>query len=272
MTNLAQRAITGIILAAVIISSILLGRLSFVLLMLSINILGLIEFYRLFKSYTGSPRNTMGIFLSISLLTGFALVIFRVSDWKILLMNIPVVFGIFIVELFLEAKSPFQNLALTFLGLIGITVPIAFFLTLAVPTHPGNYPGLVLGYFFILWANDSGAYFAGKYLGKRPLFLRISPHKTWEGSIGGACCALLITSIFPGLLAPIPFAVWFGMALVIIITGTFGDLIKSLMKRSLQIKDSGTILPGHGGILDRFDTLLGSAPFVFVYLLAFHYL
>ena len=114
---------------------------------------------------------------------------------------------------------------------------------------------------------DSGAFFIGKLIGKHYLFKRISPKKTWEGSIGGFLAAglagFLNFILFEGLLL----SQWLLLALIINLTGSFGDLTKSMLKRSAGVKDSGNILPGHGGILDRFDSLMGSAPFVLVYLI-----
>lgn len=267
MTNSVQRTLTGLILGILIIFSITYGLYSFVLLILIIDILGLFEFYRLFNPYTHSPRNITGVVLSLSILVPFVLVITNIYDWKILLINIPVASAIFISELYLKAKEPFHNLALIFLGIICVTIPLCFFVALSIlPLGSGKYPYVTLGYFFILWSNDSGAYFFGKFFGKHPLFLRLSPQKTWEGSFGGTICALVVTFFLSRFFSTVKWDEWLSIALIIIATGTFGDLIKSLMKRSLNIKDSGTILPGHGGILDRFDTLLGSAPFVFCYL------
>lgn len=267
MTNLAQRALTGIILVTVMICSIIYGPNGFITLILIVNFLGLLEFYRLFNPYTFFPRNMSGIILSMTSLITVSIVLSGMSDWRILLVNIPLAFAIFITELFLKGKYPFHNLAFIFLGIICVTVPLCFFIALAIlPLSSGNYPYVVLGYFFILWSHDSGAYFAGKYFGKRPLFLRLSPKKTWEGSLGGAVCVLMVTFFVSRFFPTLSWIQWLGMALIIIVAGTMGDLIKSLMKRSLGIKDSGTILPGHGGILDRFDSLLGSAPFVFCYL------
>ena len=267
MTNLIQRAFTGLILVLVIFCSIIYGPFSFILLIFTINVFGLLEFYRLFNSYTLLPRSITGVILSAVILITCILVISGKVSWQALLVNIPLVFGIFITELYLRAKDPFQNLAFIFLGIICITIPLCFFFALAVLLPGSGYhPYLVLGYFFILWSNDSGAYFTGKYLGKRPLFLRLSPGKTWEGSLGGAICAFTVAFFLPGIFSTLGRIEWLSLALIIIVTGTYGDLIKSMMKRSLGVKDSGTILPGHGGILDRFDTLLGSAPFVFCYL------
>jgi phosphatidate cytidylyltransferase len=129
----------------------------------------------------------------------------------------------------------------------------------------------VPGCFFILWANYTGAYFTGRYLGRRFFFKRISPKKTWEGSLGGTVCALLVSYLSSLFFTEINSVHWIIIALIIVVTGTFGNLVKSLMKRSLNLKDAGTILPGHGGMLDRFDSLLGSSPFVFSYLILFQY-
>ncbi len=289
MTNLAQRALTGSILVLVISMSVTWGLYSFILLLLAIDILGLHEFYRIFTSEELSPGRGPGMLLSVSGLLTFALtlsgIISGIDGGKILLINIPLAFGIFLSELYGNAKNPIHNLAFTFMGILWITIPLCFFT--AIACYPFNGPsgfpvagpaffpagshsyhnGLILGYFFITWASDTGAYFIGRTLGRHPLFLRISPKKTWEGCLGGGVFALLAGLAdawlfpFPGLLG------WMGMAIIISITGVFGDLIKSLMKRSLNLKDSGTLLPGHGGILDRFDSLLGSAPFVYAWLI-----
>jgi phosphatidate cytidylyltransferase len=123
----------------------------------------------------------------------------------------------------------------------------------------------LLGFFIITWFHDTGAYLYGKRFGKHKLFERISPKKTWEGSIAGALVAILTSAGFSSLVPGIAWFDWIVLAGLIIIFGTFGDLAESMFKRSLNIKDSGHILPGHGGILDRFDTVFISAPFVFLY-------
>jgi phosphatidate cytidylyltransferase len=267
--NLIKRAITGIALAAIITLAISLSQYSFILLVLLINLLSLQEFYRLFYSSAVLPRKIPGMVLSVCMLVTATLFITGKTHHEVLLLNLPAAFGIFITELFLKAENPFQNLAFTFLGIICITIPLCFFIAVAfLPAGPYHYQN-VLGYFFLLWASDTGAYFTGKYFGRHLLFERISPKKTWEGSLGGATAALLLASVIALYFKTTsPFS-WIMMAIIIVVTGSFGDLVKSLMKRSLHIKDSGTILPGHGGMLDRFDSLLGSAPFVFSYLILF---
>jgi phosphatidate cytidylyltransferase len=125
---------------------------------------------------------------------------------------------------------------------------------------------IIFGCLFILWASDTGAYFAGTFFGKRKLFERISPKKSWEGFFGGALLALVFAYGLSRYLDYLSVTQWFVIAVIIIVGGTFGDLIESLLKRSIEIKDSGTVLPGHGGFLDRFDGLLISTPFIVAYL------
>ena len=131
----------------------------------------------------------------------------------------------------------------------------------------GDYnPHLIIGLFLILWASDTGAYFAGMRFGKRKLFERVSPKKSWEGSVGGAALSLLFAigiAYFVRELAPWK---WMFISLITVIIGTYGDLVESLFKRSMDIKDSGRKLPGHGGFLDRFDSLLLSIPFIIIFL------
>ena len=257
------------ILAMTIAASITWNGYSFAILVLAINLLGLLAFYRLFHLYTLPPKNVIGALLSSGFLISCILATSHISDWQILLINIPIAFSLFMIGLCVKSKHPFHNLAFIFLGIICITIPLCFFTGIAfLPFIVGNYyPHLVLGYFFILWSGDAGAYLAGIYFGRRKLFERISPKKTWEGSFGGAACATAVVWLNSSFFLTLHTPAWIGMALIVVGTVTFGDLIKSMVKRSLGLKDSGTLLPGHGGIPDRFDTLFGSASFVFSYLI-----
>jgi len=134
---------------------------------------------------------------------------------------------------------------------------------------PFNSGSIIMGLLFTLWASDTGAYFAGKTFGRRPLFARVSPKKTWEGSVGGGVAALLMAGVFSyfyNILSPWQ---WLVIAVLIVVAGTYGDLVESLFKRSIHIKDSGTVIPGHGGFLDRFDGLLIASPVIVVFIRLF---
>ena len=186
----------------------------------------------------------------------------------IIMLMLPLLSLIFIIELFRKKDKPFLNIGITLLGIIYITLPIMLFSMIGIPVNdPGNYRmHLVLGFFIILWSSDTGAYLAGMKFGKHKLFERISPKKTWEGSIGGTALALTVAWILSRYFPELSLNEWLVFAFIIVVFGSLGDLAESLLKRSLNVKDSGSILPGHGGALDRFDGLFGAAPFVFLYL------
>lgn len=266
--NLLRRSITGFVLVIIITWAVLAGKYSFFVLILMIDILSLFEFYRLIRSDQIQPRRTAGVVLSFSILITVMLVAMG-GDEKLLLINLPLAFLVFIRELFLNAKNPFLNLAITFFGVFYITVPLCFFIEIPflAPGATRYQYQLVLGFFLILWASDTGAFFVGRSFGRHQLFGRISPGKTWEGVSGGLMLAMAAALIIARFFSCIDSISWMMVALIIVVTGIAGDLIKSMLKRSLNLKDSGKILPGHGGMLDRFDSLIGSAPFVFCYLL-----
>jgi phosphatidate cytidylyltransferase len=267
--NTLLRSITGFFLVFIITGAVLSGAYFFLLLMFTILLLSLNEFYRLFYDSNIQPRLTLGIFLSVVIWLSSFLVFLQSVNWQIIIILIPTVASFFYIELFRKAPNPFINLAITFMGIICITLPLLCFTFIAFLPNPTQayQPLNILSYFFMIWASDTGAYIVGKAIGKHKLFLRISPGKTWEGTIGGALITLIVAFTLSYFKIGILHNNWITLTLIIVITGILGDLTKSLLKRSLEIKDSGNILPGHGGMLDRFDSLIGSAPFVFSYYL-----
>jgi phosphatidate cytidylyltransferase len=192
---------------------------------------------------------------------------------------------LFIAELYLKHEDPIQNWAYTMLSQMYIALPFSLLNVLAFNATSQGFVAfntlLPLSVFIFLWMNDTGAYCIGSLIGRHKLFPRISPAKSWEGSIGGAIVVLAVaygigwldsvqvsdldspTVLFRGMLS-IP--EWLGLGLVVAIFGTWGDLVESLFKRTLGIKDSGNILPGHGGMLDRFDSALMAIPAAVIYL------
>lgn len=266
-----QRTVTGIAIITVTIGAVMLGAYSFLVLCLLINLSGLIEFYRLFQINQHPVRNALGVLLSATLFITLCPYILGVVDPRVLLINLGLISVIYITELYHKSDTPFLNLAYIFLGIVYITVPLVLFFSCAVGFSDKLYhPEIILGYLFLLWANDTGAFITGSLLGKHPLFERISPKKTWEGSAGGAILVVGVVVMNSMLFKELSLSGWAIIGVSAVIMGTFGDLVKSMMKRSLRVKDSGTILPGHGGILDRFDSLIGSAPFVYAYLIFQH--
>ena len=176
-------------------------------------------------------------------------------------------------ELYLKAKDPIANWAYTMMSQLYIALPFSLLNILAFQFTNSDVPWLLpLSVFVFLWVNDSGAYCIGSLLGRHKLFPRISPGKSWEGSVGGGVFVLIAAWLVSyittqkGITTNLTTLQWMGMGLVVVVFGTWGDLIESLFKRTLGIKDSGNVLPGHGGMLDRFDSSLLAIPAVVVYL------
>lgn len=162
-------------------------------------------------------------------------------------------------------KIPFQSIAVTFLGVLYVALPWILFMQVGFWTNKYSYQ-VPLGILFCLWASDTGAYFAGRKFGKRKLFERISPKKTWEGLAGGFLLSQAVAVVLSFYFMEIEIWRWWAISAIIVVFGTWGDLAESMLKRSLQIKDSGSFIPGHGGFLDRFDGLLIAMPWVFAIL------
>ncbi len=277
MSNLAQRLITGSIFVVVLVGCIWWSAWSMFVLMLAIGVLGLNEFYNLSVKAGASPQKYFGIF--VGFFTVFTAFFIRGGHAIGLgtFALIPLLFTIFFVELWRKKDNPFANIAWTIAGLVYIIVPIAWLtwtftpkaflidfepIQKLIPPYNGN--GL-LTFFILIWVSDSMAYVTGRLFGKNKLWERISPKKTQEGFVGG-----LVFTIATGFVLGYYWLSsnqtdiglkWGAIALVISVTGMFGDLVESLFKRSIDVKDSGTILPGHGGILDRFDALFLATPF-----------
>lgn len=200
-----------------------------------------------------------------------------VKGFAVMLPYILTIIYLFISELYTKNKDAVTNMAYTMLGQMYIALPLAMINILAFKRDAnGFFSGydmlLPLSVFILLWANDSGAYCFGSLFGKHKLFPRISPGKTWEGSIGGGIFAIVIAGVI-GYLANggnnphmLNIYQWLGLGAVVVVFGTWGDLVESLFKRTIGVKDSGKILPGHGGMMDRFDSSLMAIPAAVIYL------
>ncbi len=188
---------------------------------------------------------------------------------RYLLLIFLIIFKIILGELFLQNKNPIINIGVTLTGLLYIVLPFSILNFFYYPEMNYGFPSgrpLLIGFFIIIWGNDTFAYLSGMAFGKHKLFERISPKKTWEGTIGGGVFAVIAAIVLSFIYKDFNAFEWMGFALTIIIFGTFGDLFESLIKRTIGLKDSGNIMPGHGGILDRFDSILIAAPFAYLYI------
>jgi phosphatidate cytidylyltransferase len=228
-----------------------------------------LEFYQLVETAGNSPRKNTGLTLGIL----FFLICFgmvnNILPEKSYLIFIPALIFIFLFEAFSERSGILQNSAVTFTGFVYVAIPFSLLNFMVHPGYP-NYPvfnsKLLIGVLFIVWIYDSMAYLFGSKFGKHKIYKKISPNKSWEGFFGGTVFALIMGVINSVLFKEISSASWIIISILVIVFGTLGDLFESTIKRRLKVKDSGTILPGHGGLLDRFDSLLFVIPVVYVWL------
>jgi phosphatidate cytidylyltransferase len=256
-----------------ILATLYLNRIFFAAIFLVVVILGLLEFYTITATEDCKPQKYTGTILGTIIyliVTGF----FLFLEQHILIIGIslvlilPVLLIPVIVELYRKKDKPLINVAVTIFGLIYIALSLSLLNLMNDPiggTVFHHFPAYLTAYFLITWIYDTGAYLVGKSFGKYKFFERISPKKTWEGTIGGVVIAIAAATGFFFITEGIQLIHLLALSVLVICFGTFGDLSESLFKRSLNLKDSGNILPGHGGILDRFDTIFVSAPFVFLY-------
>jgi phosphatidate cytidylyltransferase len=261
------RAITAFFFTIVMLGSIFLGAYTFSAFYLLLSLVALLEFYKMVKIGGIRPHCNIGVMVAAAIYLTTAAYHFFQFELKYLLVIIPLIFSVFIAELYKKNKIPFANISYTFVGFIYITIPFCFFYSLGFLIDFNHYSyHFPLAFLLMLWANDTGAYLFGMKLGKRKLFERHSPKKSWEGFFGGVFTSLLVSALLSLQFKEVEPLVWAGMAVIISCFGTLGDLVESMLKRSLEVKDSGSFLPGHGGFLDRFDGLLIAAPIVYVYL------
>ncbi|WP_066830666.1 phosphatidate cytidylyltransferase [Rufibacter ruber] len=265
LNNLQLRLLAGIIGGAVFIGAIFWSAWTFFLLFLVLTVLGLLEFYRLLAGKGYQPNKALGVLLGLELYVMFFWVKYGGLDPQWLYLLLPLMAFTLVAELYRKKEHPFENIAFTLLGVLYIAVPFALLHVLAF--WPERYSWqIILGVMFLIWASDTGAYAAGKTFGKHKLFPRISPGKTWEGWAGGVVLSLVVGWVLSLVYFDLSLELWLGMAVLVAVFGVLGDLVESMLKRNLGVKDSGTLIPGHGGILDRFDSLILVVPFLVAFL------
>lgn len=271
MSNFLKRTLSGALFVVVLIGSILWNSYSFALLFAAVVVWALFEFYSLVKTKDIHPQKYIGVLFGVLLFLAIFQNARNYLHFGFFILLIPATAGIFLLELFRNKPNPFQNIAFTLLGILYIAVPFSLLCYLVYPDYITlKYnPEILIGYFVLIWTSDTGAYLTGITFGKHPLFKRISPKKSWEGFIGGTILTIIVAWVVSMFSHEINLYQWLVVALIIAIFGVLGDLVESMLKRSLDVKDSGNFLPGHGGILDRFDSLIISSPFVFTFISLF---
>lgn len=271
--NFLKRAITGILLVAVQVSCILISPLSFGIWFTIVSALTVVEFAHIINKTGEASMNG----ITTSLASAYLFVAFMgyctdISNAGIFLPYLLLMLYMIISELYLKKKNPIGDWAFTMLSQVYVALPfallnvIAFQRDVTASSGVSYNPIIPLSIFIFLWLSDSGAYCIGSLIGKHRLFERISPHKSWEGSIGGGIVTLLGAAVMSHFFSFMSIWQWLGLGAVTVVFGTLGDLVESLLKRQLEIKDSGHILPGHGGLLDRYDSSLAAIPAATIYI------
>jgi phosphatidate cytidylyltransferase len=275
--NLLQRTLTGILFVAVLVGCILGGYASFGVLFMLIAVLAVREFCTLVNAQQGVSVNTpICMLAAASLFLSFFYYGLWPHETGIFVPYLVLILYLMVSELYKKKANPIHNWAYAMMSQLYVALPFSLLNVLAFSTGAmstdgemmvtGYNPILPLSIFIFTWVNDTGAYCTGMMFGKHRLFERISPKKSWEGSIGGGVLALLVSVLMAQEFTFLPLQAWMGLALTVVVFGTWGDLCESLLKRTLGIKDSGNILPGHGGWLDRFDSSMLAVPAAVVYL------
>lgn len=237
------------------------------------------EYYLMIRNTGVKPQMVTGIITGITAFIISTLVASGIISKTFFLVLIPMMSIIMVIELYRKQERPFDSLAHTFFAVLYTAIPFSMFpfsafsqtgLNSIIPHENILFsPGIIIGFFILTWANDTGAYLAGVSFGRHRLMERISPKKSWEGFFGGVLLAILAAWILSGWLGVVDKVHWLVIAVIVSVVGTYGDLVESMLKRSYGVKDSGTIMPGHGGFLDRFDSAIISFPIVYLFISLF---
>lgn len=276
MKNFIIRTITGVIFVAAIVASFLRPE-AMVLLFSIVTGLTIWEFTGLVNERENVTINRFictvaGVYFFFAMTYFCSDLYGGVAKSVVFIPYLITIIYLLIAELYLKQDDPIQDWAYTMLSQMYIALPFSMLNVLAFTSDSSGVVVfntlLPLSVFVFLWMNDTGAYCVGSLIGRHKLFPRISPGKSWEGSIGGAIVVLAVAAAISIYIDDVMLTLpqWLGLGLVVVVFGTWGDLVESLFKRTLGIKDSGNILPGHGGMLDRFDSSLLAIPAAVVYL------
>ncbi len=282
MKKLLTRSITGALFVAVMVFSILWSNVLLFNVLLVFTCIALYEYRDIL--WQNDIHLPMALFYTISLLVYFLLsaVSLYLPFRFIMLVAVCLMLLFPVAALFRrkDGEEAFRDLGYLYTAVVWIVLPFSLLNFFPIAGLNGSGAGLqsgrwlLLAFFLTIWANDTFAYCVGSMVGRHPFFERISPKKTWEGTIGGGLLTLVLSGFYMLFFPQIPFRLpqWLGFALIVVVFGTLGDLVESLFKRRMGVKDSGSLLPGHGGVLDRFDSSLLAAPFALLYVITINML
>jgi phosphatidate cytidylyltransferase len=274
-----RRTLTGAWIVILVLGGFWLHPVSFFLTGLVILIGTQFEYYRMIRSTGVNPQIVPGIVTGTSAYLIATLIASEKLPKNSFLALIPVMLVVMVTELYRKEAKPFDSLAHTFFSILYTALPFSMFPFAAfsragmeslLPHENISFsPGIIIGFFILLWAYDTGAYLSGVSFGRHRLMERISPGKTWEGCLGGLITSVVIAWLFSDFFGVVSNLQWIIISVIISVAGTYGDLVESMLKRSIAVKDSGTLMPGHGGFLDRFDSAIVSFPLVYLFISVF---
>ena len=269
MKELLKRSLTGILIVGLILAGIIIHPVVFAVVFSVFMSLALFEFYKLGEKLGFQPAKIVGLAGGLLLFALFFLTANRFIPPQFLGLAVIIPLLVLLADLFSQGTSGFKNGLVTLAGIVYVSVPFSLLNFIETPRcvdHPEFYPWVLAGVFFIIWVYDSAAYAVGSLTGKHKICTRISPAKSWEGLIGGTVFAVLMGIGNSVMFEELSITDWMVTAILVVIFGTSSDFFESKLKREAGVKDSGNILPGHGGMLDRFDTLLFATPAIFVWI------
>lgn len=265
MNNFIKRVVSGFLFVVILTGCIFLHPIAFFILFFAINILGLIEFSQMARRTEVYINKPIYLICGSMLFTaGFLDAYIGYRDGYLWCFITSFTLGIW--ELYRKKGNAFQNIAFAYYGLLYLSVPFTLLIYLPYMTKGEWRPEIIFFPFLLVWLNDTFAYLFGSQFGRHKLFPRISPKKSWEGAIGGGLVTIGAALFIAPYLEGLTILNNIFIACIVVVFGIFGDLLESMFKRSIEIKDSGNIMPGHGGILDRFDAIVFVIPAIFVYL------
>lgn len=272
LKTLGTRSLSGAIFVVLLLGSVWYGYTSFCLFFLLVSLMGLKEFYNLSTNFKLQSFNWIGLLLGLFfylLFINWHLFLPQFSLGKIQSLVVLFPFILLVAALFTSTSQAVLSAIYTMAGLIYAVLPFTLLQSLVL-TNEGEYkPHLLTGVIFLIWSNDTFAYLGGSLFGKNKMIERISPGKTWEGTIFGILMTFVISFILQRYLITFNDNRWIILGALVPVLATLGDLVESLLKRQAGVKDTGNIMPGHGGVLDRFDSLIFVTPFVYILLLAY---
>ncbi|MGI6572565.1 MAG: phosphatidate cytidylyltransferase [Fermentimonas sp.] len=274
--EIATRAVTGVIYILVILLGVLGGRFTFLLVFGSILGIALFEFYRMVeKKMSHVISKAFNIASGVLLFLSVFLYLEGLSAYALPTLILLYLLALIAVAIFLRRDDILHSTIYSGFGQMYLTMPLSLLMLLSYSEtgrNPGSYNWVpVLALFVFIWVNDTAAYFFGSLIGKRKLMEHVSPKKSVEGFLSGIAFTVLASLLFAHLYPAYSTLIWIGFAIVVSLFGTVGDLFESLIKRTFGVKDSGNLMPGHGGILDRIDSLLVAAPAALLYLNVIYY-